>query len=140
MKRITWMGSTMAILALVAAQARAEDAAAKAAEPAKAAAVEQAKTTDATDQAKQKKQWKKQTLCPVSGDPIDKEVSTTYKQRVKVYFCCQDCVAKFKADPDTYMEKMKKDGIRCERLHKRGGKMERPGKAKTAEETPKAAE
>ncbi|MFA5204042.1 MAG: hypothetical protein WC708_06510 [Lentisphaeria bacterium] len=139
MKRITWMGSTMAILALVAAQARAEDAAAKAAEPAKAAAVEQAKTTDATDQAKQKKQWKKQTLCPVNGDPIDKDVSTTYK-RVRVYFCCQDCVAKFKADPDTYMEKMKKDGIRCERLHNKGGKMEHPGRAKTAEETPKAAE
>src|SRR4030042_1135933 len=40
-----------------------------------------------------------QTTCPVmDGNPIDKNVFTEYKGQ-KVYFCCQDCVAKFKPAP-----------------------------------------
>ena len=43
-----------------------------------------------------------QTTCPVmDGNPIDKNVFTEYKGQ-KVYFCCQDCVAKFKAEPEKY--------------------------------------
>lgn len=43
-----------------------------------------------------------QTTCPVmDGNPIDKNVFTEYKGK-KVYFCCQDCVAKFKAEPEKY--------------------------------------
>lgn len=43
-----------------------------------------------------------QTTCPVmDGNPIDKNVFTEYKGQ-KVYFCCQECVAKFKAEPEKY--------------------------------------
>jgi YHS domain-containing protein len=43
-----------------------------------------------------------QTTCPVmDGNPIDKNVFTEYKGK-KVYFCCQDCAAKFKAEPEKY--------------------------------------
>ena len=134
MKRIAWMSSTMAILALVAAQARAADAAAPAAGA--AAAVEQVKPTG-TDQVKVKKQWKSQTLCPVNGDPINKEVYVDYK-RWRVYFCCKACVPKFEADPDTYMKKMFQEGVRCER--NKSAKKDHPAKAKakTAGETPKS--
>jgi YHS domain-containing protein len=131
MKRITWMGSTMAILALVAAQARAADAAAPAAG---AAAVEQAKPA-AVEQPKQRKARKAQTLCPVNGDPINKEVYTDYK-RWRVYFCCQACVPKFEADPKTYLDKMRQDGVRCELL--KPVKTDHPAKAAPAGEAPKS--
>ncbi|MEI8078391.1 MAG: YHS domain-containing protein [bacterium] len=138
MKRLTWMSSTMAILALVAAQARAADAAAPATGAAPAAGtgatVEQIKPTG-TDHAKGKKQWKPQTLCPVSGDPINKEVYTDYKRR-RVYFCCQACVPKFEADPKTYLNQMRQDGVRCEPL--KSVKKDHPAKTAPAGETPKS--
>lgn len=43
-----------------------------------------------------------QTLCPVSGDPIDAKVSTDYKGR-RVYFCCAMCIKDFQADPAKYL-------------------------------------
>ncbi len=46
-----------------------------------------------------------QTTCPVMGNPINKAVFTEYKGQ-KVYFCCPDCVAKFKADPEKYAAKL----------------------------------
>jgi YHS domain-containing protein len=46
-----------------------------------------------------------QTVCPVSGDPIDKKVSIDYQGR-KVYFCCTACIAPFNADPNKYMDKL----------------------------------
>jgi YHS domain-containing protein len=47
-----------------------------------------------------------QTTCPVmDGNPIDKNVFTEYKGK-KVYFCCPDCVAKFKAEPEKYAAKL----------------------------------
>lgn len=53
---------------------------------------------------------KAQTLCPVSGHPIDKAYSVDY-QGQRVYFCCDKCPAKFKADPDKYFEKLAKEGV-----------------------------
>ena len=46
-----------------------------------------------------------QTVCPVSGDPIDKKVSIDYQGK-KVYFCCTACIAPFNADPNKYMDKL----------------------------------
>ncbi|MHC4555208.1 MAG: hypothetical protein ACYSUS_07965, partial [Planctomycetota bacterium] len=37
-----------------------------------------------------------QTLCPVMGNPINKEVFIEYKGK-KVYFCCPGCDEKFTA-------------------------------------------
>lgn len=42
-----------------------------------------------------------QTTCPIMGKPIDKSVSVEY-QGQKVYFCCQGCIEKFKAEPEKY--------------------------------------
>ena len=46
-----------------------------------------------------------QTVCPVTGDKIDKNVFVEYKGK-KVYFCCADCKAKFEADPEKYIAKL----------------------------------
>lgn len=46
-----------------------------------------------------------QTVCPVTGDPIDKNVSIDYQGK-KVYFCCPACIAPFKADPNKYAAKL----------------------------------
>jgi YHS domain-containing protein len=46
-----------------------------------------------------------QTNCPVMGGPIDKAIFVEYKGK-KVYFCCKDCVEKFKADPEKYVSKL----------------------------------
>jgi YHS domain-containing protein len=46
-----------------------------------------------------------QTLCPVTGDKIDKKVFVEYKGK-KVYFCCSMCVAQFNKDPEKYMAKL----------------------------------
>jgi YHS domain-containing protein len=46
-----------------------------------------------------------QTVCPVTGDKIDKNVFVDYKGK-KVYFCCADCKAKFEAEPEKYLPKL----------------------------------
>ena len=46
-----------------------------------------------------------QKTCPVMGGPIDAKVFTDYNGR-RIYFCCQACVAKFKADPEKYIAKV----------------------------------
>jgi YHS domain-containing protein len=43
-----------------------------------------------------------QVNCPVMGDPIDSEVFTEHNGK-RVYFCCKDCIAKFRANPDKYL-------------------------------------
>jgi YHS domain-containing protein len=46
-----------------------------------------------------------QTVCPLTGNKIDKNVFVEYKGK-KVYFCCTDCKAKFEADPEKYISKL----------------------------------
>lgn len=46
------------------------------------------------------------TTCPIMGDPIDKNVFTTYEGK-KVYFCCEDCIPKFKKNPGKYLTALK---------------------------------
>jgi len=53
---------------------------------------------------------KVQVTCPVTGDKIDKTIFADYGGK-RVYFCCQDCVTKFNADPKPIVAKMEKDGI-----------------------------
>lgn len=51
-----------------------------------------------------------QTLCPVMGSEINKEVYTDHNGK-RIYFCCAGCVSEFKSDPDKYLEKMKAKGV-----------------------------
>ncbi|MCS7064943.1 MAG: hypothetical protein NZL85_01575, partial [Fimbriimonadales bacterium] len=40
--------------------------------------------------------------CPVSGEPVNKEVWAEIKGR-KVYFCCANCRSKAVKEPDKYI-------------------------------------
>lgn len=40
---------------------------------------------------------KANTVCPVSGEPVDKSKSVEFEGR-KVYFCCEHCIDKYKKD------------------------------------------
>jgi YHS domain-containing protein len=46
-----------------------------------------------------------QKTCPVTGDPIDKNVFIEYQGK-KVYFCCTDCKAIFEKNPERYISKL----------------------------------
>lgn len=50
-----------------------------------------------------------QTICPVLGSPINKNVFIEYKGK-KVYFCCPGCDKTFLADPEKYMDKLPQFG------------------------------
>ncbi|MEW6237778.1 MAG: YHS domain-containing protein [Candidatus Omnitrophota bacterium] len=51
-----------------------------------------------------------QTACPLSGEAINKDSAVEYKGK-KVYFCCDDCQAKFNASPEKYLQAMADEGI-----------------------------
>jgi len=43
-----------------------------------------------------------QTVCPVMGGAINKEIYTDYEGR-RIYFCCGACPKMFAANPDKYL-------------------------------------
>jgi len=49
------------------------------------------------------------TICPVSSEDIDSEITYTYKGKTYA-FCCNKCLKKFKADPEKYSSKLREDG------------------------------
>jgi len=53
---------------------------------------------------------KPQTLCPVMGNEIDREVFFDYQGK-RIYFCCPPCIARFKNDPQKYLRKMTEAGV-----------------------------
>ena len=61
------------------------------------------KTT--SEPATQVAQTGEQTVCPVTGDAIDKNIFIEYQGK-KVYFCCSSCVDAFKANPEKYVSKL----------------------------------
>ncbi len=44
-----------------------------------------------------------QKVCPVTGEDVDPDVSYAYNGTT-YYFCCNNCVKKFKADPAKYIK------------------------------------
>ena len=46
-----------------------------------------------------------QKLCPVMGNPIDKDIYVDHNGR-RVYFCCEMCVEQFKKEPEKYLKKL----------------------------------
>jgi Cu+-exporting ATPase len=46
-----------------------------------------------------------QKLCPVTGDPISKDIFIDYNGR-RIYFCCNMCPAEFKKDPEKFLKKL----------------------------------
>jgi YHS domain-containing protein len=58
-----------------------------------------------------------QTVCPVSGDAIDKATSPHVDwEGQRIYFCCNKCPAKFKADPEKYFAKLAEAGVELENV------------------------
>ncbi|HEY5653932.1 MAG TPA: efflux RND transporter periplasmic adaptor subunit [Pontiella sp.] len=56
-----------------------------------------------------------QSLCPIMGNPINKEVFVDHNG-YRIYFCCPGCDTTFKDDPDKYIEQMKSEGAQPERV------------------------
>jgi YHS domain-containing protein len=57
---------------------------------------------------------KPQTLCPVLGGQVNKQVYADY-QRKRIYFCCSGCDAEFKKDPEKYIQKLEAEGVTLEK-------------------------
>ncbi len=51
-----------------------------------------------------------QTLCPVLGNKIDKNVFVDYHGE-RIYFCCPRCINEFKKNPAKYLKKMEAEGV-----------------------------
>ena len=47
-----------------------------------------------------------QTVCPVMGGAINKDIYTDHNGK-RVYFCCQGCIAEFTKNPAKYLAKLK---------------------------------
>jgi YHS domain-containing protein len=60
------------------------------------------------------KKGKAQTICPVMGDPINKEYYVDYKG-YRIYFCCKDCPETFKKNPEKYMKILRESGVTLEK-------------------------
>ena len=58
---------------------------------------------EAVDQAKETAT--EQTICPVMGGPINKDIFVEYEGK-KVYFCCPSCKGEFEKDPAKYLSKL----------------------------------
>ena len=56
-----------------------------------------------------------QTLCPVMGNPINKEVFADYNGQ-RIYFCCAGCDGTFLEEPEKYLQKMEANNIAPEQL------------------------
>lgn len=50
-------------------------------------------------------QTAQQTICPVMGGKINKNIFTTHKDK-KVYFCCAGCETPFLKNPEKYLSKL----------------------------------
>ena len=56
---------------------------------------------------------KPQTVCPVLGGKVDKNVYADYQGK-RIYFCCKGCDAEFNKDPGKYMKKLQEEGVTLE--------------------------
>ena len=56
-----------------------------------------------------------QTICPVMGGKINKEVYTDHKGN-RIYFCCKSCIDVFNNNPDKFISKMAEEGVVLEKV------------------------
>ena len=54
-----------------------------------------------------------QTTCPLMGGKINRKTYADHDGK-RVYFCCKDCVGKFKKDPAKYIKKLEGQGVTLE--------------------------
>ena len=53
---------------------------------------------------------KHQTVCPIMGGDVDKNIYADYQGK-RIYFCCNACLNSFKADPEKVMKKIAQQEI-----------------------------
>jgi len=92
--KITVMGLALALLLAVSAQATAE-------------------TAQPTGSVLPKISGIPQTICPVMGLKVNRDIFVDYAGK-RIYFCCQSCRDTFLNNPAPYLEKMKKEGVGLE--------------------------
>ncbi len=51
-----------------------------------------------------------QTVCPVMGGKINRDVYADYDGR-RIYFCCSGCIARFKENPTKYIKILDSDNL-----------------------------
>lgn len=56
-----------------------------------------------------------QSVCPVMGGPISKDVYADYEGK-RIYFCCAGCEGPFSDDPAAYVEKLESQGVTLEKI------------------------
>ncbi len=66
---------------------------------------QQTPTTEQMKQTAAQAMEVEQTVCPVTGEKIDKNVFVEYKGK-KVYFCMESCKKAFEQDPEKYIAKL----------------------------------
>jgi len=66
---------------------------------------------------------KPQTICPVMGGKINKEIYTDYEGK-RVYFCCKGCIGEFKKNPAKHIKKLEDQGVTLEKVPEGGLKNE----------------
>lgn len=49
---------------------------------------------------------KAQKICPVMEEPVDASMESVVVEGRKIFVCCPPCIAKIKADPSTYVDKL----------------------------------
>lgn len=49
------------------------------------------------------------TVCPITGDKVSPKAFVDYEGK-RYHFCCQNCVKKFKKNPEKYLAKMATGG------------------------------
>ena len=59
----------------------------------------------------------KQTVCPVAGGKIDKNLYVDADGK-RIYVCCENCLEKVKADPQKYIKRLENEGITLEKITK----------------------
>jgi YHS domain-containing protein len=65
----------------------------------------QEKTQPETETIVQVDEQIEQTICPVMGEPIDKDIYVTFLGK-KVYFCSKESEEKFMEEPEKYLDKL----------------------------------
>lgn len=54
-----------------------------------------------------------QTICPVMGGEINKELYVDHEGK-RVYVCCQMCIGKVNKEPEKYISQLEKEGVELE--------------------------
>ena len=104
MKSLLMVLMLAAGLALMGCEKQAEDPEPK---------VPESKTSVVTDAATLAAERVPQTVCPVMGGKINKDIFVDHEGQ-RVYFCCAGCEGTFKKNADEYLKKMADAGVKLD--------------------------